>query len=966
MAVVEKRFSEEIEDLSRLKHHYDDLFSSGFSAIDILNESDPDTLAHYGKGHLDGGHSGRYPYGSGEDPYQHEDDLYTRINHMRKVLKMDDIDICNELGFKSKNELGKAYSNARAEHRNNLRERVLSLRQDGYSRQAIADKLGLSGESYVRNLENEALANRTNLTNEKADELRAFVDENKYIDITSGTELQLGITASRMDKVVAKLQEEGYQKMYVKVNQMGTNHQTTIKCLVPPGTTYKELYEHRYDIKYPNQKVVDEDTGRTKLGLEPPVSVSLDRIQVAYAEDGGIEKDGLIELRRGVPDISLGKAQYAQVRIAVNGTHYMKGMARYTDDLPPGIDIRYNSNKHRGTPICGEDKRHTVMKPMSNDPDNPFGATIKGEEDLTMCQKHYTDPVTGEKKTSCINIVNEQGAWDKWRRSLPSQFLSKQPEQLAKKQLDLAYASKLAEHEEIMSLTNPTIKRKLLAEFADGCDKASVDLKAAALPRQAAKVILPYPEISENDIYAPGYREGEQVALVRFPHGGTFEIPTLTVRNKNSPADATIHNAIDAVGINSKVAERLSGADFDGDSVLVIPINDRVRIRTKDPLPGLKGFDTKEAYPGYPGMKLISEKEKNKQMGITTNLITDMTLKGATDEELTRAVKHSMVIIDSEKHGLDWKRSERENRIPELKRKYQTNPETGKRGAGTLISRAKNPVYVPERKEMTGINTVNTDPITGKRIYKYTGDHYTKRWNTTKHTKDGDIDIPHEKVVWKQTKSNQMTETDDAFKLSSGTRMENIYAEHANKLKALANQSRLEYLNTPRLTKNPEAAKTYADEIDILNAKLRDALGNSPRERQAQLRANKVFDEKMKANPDMDKKTQKKIKNQAISESRILTGANKKAVQIEITDREWDAIQAGAISDSALMRILDNTDTEKLKQRAMPRTANAISPGKENKIRAMEASGYSLSEIADSVGLSASTVSNLLNGQSND
>src|SRR5690606_28591941 len=78
---------------------------------------------------------------------------------------------------------------------------------------------------------------------------------------------------------------------------------------------------------------------------KPPVSVNSKRLQVRYGDEGGEAMDGVIELRRGVDDISLGGKNYAQVRIAVDGDRYLKGMAMYADDLPDGVDLRFNTNK---------------------------------------------------------------------------------------------------------------------------------------------------------------------------------------------------------------------------------------------------------------------------------------------------------------------------------------------------------------------------------------------------------------------------------------------------------------------------------------------------------------------------------------------------------------------------------------------------------------------------------------------
>ena len=143
------------------------------------------------------------------------------------------------------------------------------------------------------------------------------------------------------------------------------------------------------------------------------------------------------------------------------------------------------------------------------------------------------------------------------------------------------------EYDEIMSLTNPAVKKKLLDSFADGCDSSAVHLKAAAMPRSSWHVLLPITTMKETEVYAPNYRDGDTVVLIRYPHGGRFEIPELTVNNKNKLANQTIRQAKDAIGIHPDVAKRLSGADFDGDAVLVIPNNNKL---VKDNL----GFENEE------------------------------------------------------------------------------------------------------------------------------------------------------------------------------------------------------------------------------------------------------------------------------------------------------------------------------------------------------------------------------------
>lgn len=668
-------------------------------------------------------HSGRYEYGTGENPYQHEpwysaasgvnknmilDDPESFYKYMKgeKAKGKSDKEIYESLGISSGDYRSKravALENYKAQRN----KKVLELKDKGYSNSKIAEMIGET-EGTVRNILKEPLNNRAAKTNDVVNVLKEFVDKNKYVDVGPGTELYFDITDTRLKSAIQKLKDEGYTVQKIYVDQLGTNNQqTTMSILVPPGVTYSDLTSHQDQIHYLGEKVYDADGKIISAISQTPTSISSDRIMINYAEDGGIMKDGVIELRRGVDDISLGDARYAQVRIAVDGTHYLKGMAVYSDDLPDGVDIRFNTNKHRGTDI------KDVLKKMKDDPNNPFGASIKDEDMLVKAQKYYYDE-DGNKVLSAINVVNEEGDWSNWSKTLSSQFLGKQYVSIAKKQLDLTIKDSTEELEEISKLTNPIIKKKLLAEYADKCDSAAEELQAIGFPGQASKVILPYTDVKETEIYAPNLKDGTQVALVRYPHGGTFEIPILTVNNKSKEANSTIRNAPDAVGINYKTAQQLSGADFDGDTVTVIPLSSSVKIKATKYLEGLKNFDPKESYPKYEGMKVMTESQKQNLMGVASNLITDMTLKGANESEIERAVKHSMVIIDSVKHELNFKQSEKDNGIQELKDLYQNNGGS-KRGSSTLLSRAKSKEIVSEKKKTYGINEYNTDPETGEK-----------------------------------------------------------------------------------------------------------------------------------------------------------------------------------------------------------------------------------------------------------
>lgn len=895
-----------------------------------------DELYHYGTKR----HSGRYPWGSGADPYQRDSNFYNYANELKKN-GLSEKEVADACGLTVKQYRSK-YSNARNEVYAARVSEAQKLKAKGYSNVAIAEKMG-TNESTIRNYLKPQATDRANKTTMTADVLKKAVDKKGYIDVGGGVENQMGVSRNVLDNSIRKLEEEGYTRHYIQTEQMGTGKKTSIMVLAKPNTSYSEVYKNRENIEFPGYH--SSDKGTSYDSLKAPVSISSKRIKINYKEDGGIDKDGVIELRRGVDDISLGNARYAQVRIAVDNSHYLKGMAMYSDNMPEGVDIVFNTNKSKGTPMLGE-KDHSVLKPMKKDSDNPFGATIKGEDRLVMAQRYYIDK-NGKKQQSALNIVNEEGDWNVWRKSLSSQMLSKQSPMLAKKQLKLAYDLKAEEYNEIMSLQNPVIKQQLLEKFADGCDSAAVHLKAAGLPRQASKVILPFPDMKDTEIYAPSFRNGERVCLIRYPHGGTFEIPELTVNNKHKTANSLIHNAKDAVGINPKVAERLSGADFDGDTVLVIPMSG-ANIRTSNSLKGLKDFDPKVAYPAYPGMIRTGDKgsgfNKQRQMGDVSNLITDMTIQGANPNEIAAAVRHSMVVIDAEKHNLNYKQSEIDNNIRALKKKYQGRENAG---ASTLISRASGDKRVPVRKEITSTKNMTPEELKrynrGEKIFRETGETYTN--------KSG-------KEVLRLQKTTKMADTSDAYSLSSGTMIESVYAEHANKLKSLANQARIQSRNTKPIPYSSEAKKKYNKEVSSLNAKLNTALKNRPLERKAQLLANAEVKAVRDANPNLDSDDIKKLKSRALIKARAKTGAGKELIQI--TPSEWEAIQAGAISSNKLKQIINNSDLDTLKQLAMPRDFKGMSPGKVSKAKALEANGYTLAEIADSLGVSTSTIQKAL------
>jgi DNA-binding CsgD family transcriptional regulator len=896
--------------------------------------ADNNTLMHYGILRR----SGRYPWGSGGTTATRSKSFLNYVHDLRNK-GLSELQIAKGFGlFEGHDSEGITTTTLRAltaiaKNESRAADQALATRLSakGMSNSAIGRRMGIN-ESSVRSLLDPSKKNKEDVLTSISNKLQEKVDAGHFVQIGTGIENQMGVSQTRLATAVEILKQKGYVVRNIQVNQLGTaaGQKTTVKVLAPKGTTYGDILRNQDKITLPGS--YSEDGGRTMHDIiQSPVNVSSKRIGVVYGPEGGDKADGVIYVRPGVRDLSLGGARYAQVRIAVDGTHYLKGMAMYKNDLPDGVDLQFHTNK------TSTGNKLDAMKPQK-DETNPFGSTIR--------QKTYTG-ADGKQHLSPMNIVNEEGDWRKWSRTLSSQILSKQPVSLAQRQLGFALTDKREELDQIRQLTNPVVRKKMLQTFGDSAEAASVHLKARALPNQGNHVILPLQSLKPGEVYAPNYNNGERVVLIRHPHGGTFEIPELVVNNRNREGKEALsghgipHAAIDAIGIHPSVAKRLSGADFDGDHVLVIP-NKRGEIKTSPALQRLKNFDPQTEYPGYEGMKVISPRAKQQQMGDVSNLITDMTIKGASHDEIAAAVRHSMVIIDAEKHGLNYKQSAIDNGIASLKAKYQgVRPETGRlKGASTIISRSGHATkMVPEQRLRSVKEGGPIDPRTGEKVYV--------RTNATYVDKNG-------KVKPRLSEAKPILLTKDAHDLSSGTPIEEVYAAHSNAMKALANAARKEALMTGGIEYSPSAAKSYAHTVAKMTADLNIAKKNRPLERQAQLIANLAATARIQANPHIEAADRKKIQAQELQRARARLGAKK--VPVRIDEPEWEAIQAGAITTHKLNDILDNTDLDRVRELATPRAATVVTPAKLSIIKARLASGYTQAEVAESLGIPVSTL----------
>lgn len=958
--------------------------------LSILDGSPDSTCMHIGVARR----SGRYPWGSGENPYQHVDWYSTPGAWLRRVRELE------KMGWKD-SELAERFqlgtvdframrAIAVRETRLDEGQRIKDMLAKNMTYSEVGRQLGIN-ESSVRSKlkwfedqqKPDASSARTT-----ADYLKEAIKElGGPVDVGEGVARKLGITEGRLDQALAIMQNEGYS---VKLGMMDratdpTSNKKIIMKVVGEGELPDKLIrDHIDEIHSLNEmtKRLTEDGEKIRPSFVFPESLDISRLKIIHGDEEGLDKgvtgndkDGLVEIRRGVEDLNIGNKNYAQVRVLVDGDRYIKGMAIYRDgaDMPDGVDIVWNTNKSSSKPDRDILKEVKLGDDGQIDKDNPFGALIREDGGQTYYNDpngKYVDPKTGEKQSlNKVNMTRFEGDWNEWADKVPAQLLSKQPAKLVRDQLDFTIKERQLEFDEIMSIDNPTIRRDQLIKFADSCDTASASLKAAAFPGQKYKVILPLASISDNEVYAPGYQDGQQVALVRYPHGGTFEIPILSVNNKNAEGRRAMTNTpLDAIGINKAVADRLSGADFDGDTVQIIPISDRVNIHSTRPLPGLVGFDPKVEYGTNDGKmegvrymkydkvdpktgKVKTIDNTQKEMGMITNLISDMSLQDAPREDLELAVKHSMVVIDAAKHKLDYKRSEIENHIPELKAKYQgrIDPETGKftTASATIVSRAG----AQASTERT-VGQGHIDPDTGKMVYR--------------------IDtMPNAKGKQRMQQTKQMLTVDNAFELVHNNQnpVEIAYAKYANSLKSFAKKARLEVLKIKEKKRDPEAAREYADEVASLTKKLERSQANQDVERWAQLMANQRVAARKAQDPSLkdDKARLKKLRQQYLSRAREETGA--KRIKITIGDREWEAIQKGAVGHTTLSSILKYADPDDIKQRSMPRSTTGITPALVSRVKLLasygreDKGGYTQAQIADRLGISTSTVTDILNGK---
>lgn len=939
-------------------------------------------LKHYGVKRK----SGRYPW----DPSLHLPKNYKFIEDRDEMKKrgLSDNEIAKQMGLSTTVYRSKV-TIAKEELKQYNMQRISKLQSEGMIIDDIAKTIGTTGQTVrnyldeIKNPNKSARAQRVQ-TEAVADTLEAAVKRSKYIDVGKGVEIQMGISKEKLKSGLNALVESGeYEVHNLRIAQVtDKNNSTPVKVLTKKGVERSEIYKNMDKVRPVEEFAINGDA-RMFQQMERPKSIGWDRVHIRYAipegqkghgtNDDGAMMDGAMFLRPGVKDLNLGKASYAQVRIAVGDTHYLKGMALYGTEemfkgIPKGTDIIFNTNKTANkTP-------QEVLKELKKNPEggapidgpNPFGATVKRQNTLVDSKGNpvYKPGVKdrfGNKvpQIGSVNIVNEEGDWGSWSKALSAQFLSKQPTTVVHERLKATMKQVQDEYESIQKVTNPVIKKQLMESFVSDLESKQVHMKAAAPKGFQGHVILPVPDMKENEVYAPNYKNGEKVVLIRYPHGGRFEIPELTVNNNSVARKMISKDSPDAIGIHPKVASKMSGADFDGDTAYVIP-NNKGKFKSRDSLKELKNFDP-NMYADKPGtFTPITKRYQQTLMGVVSNLITDMTLQGAPSNEIARAVKHSMVVIDAEKHKLNYKRSAEENGIDALMKRYMTHVDKVKYGDLERYNpktRRVDKVIDPDKlkKDLTpGKEYTSASTIISRHKQSVITDGYQVEVPDPKSKSGGT------KMVWRNKKETylvNMVKDANVFLGPNATKTEHHYADYINELKAFKNKVDSEMSGIKMPARDPKAAKIYAEEVLSMKDKVNQVKINRIKERQAQRMAevsSKAEIARRSEDEVLKKDEISRINQQALNKARSMVGAER--TPVTITDDEWDAVQSNAVSGTLLKELVSFMDDSQLKSLATPRANKQMTDARKSKAKALLANGYTIAQVAEALGVSSSTI----------
>ena len=189
------------------------------SYIGSSSMSGKDFLEHYGIRRR----SGRYPWGSGKDPYQSGRDFIGRVEEMRKSgftytdengkKWTGDPAIAKSLGY-STTDFRTVYAIAKDERRSDMVATARRLKEkEGMNNSEIGRKMGIN-ESSVRSLLDPNSESKMKQARETAEFLKKQVDKKKMVDVGAGVERDLNISKEKLDQALFMLQAEGGYEVY--------------------------------------------------------------------------------------------------------------------------------------------------------------------------------------------------------------------------------------------------------------------------------------------------------------------------------------------------------------------------------------------------------------------------------------------------------------------------------------------------------------------------------------------------------------------------------------------------------------------------------------------------------------------------------------------------------------------------------------------------------------------------------
>ena len=192
--------------------------------------------------------SGRYEWGSGENPYQHEPWYNPGSNPKETVKKLKENGLTNsQISEILKNEglnekqASSAMEIKTTQYRNYIkiaREKKLAqdrttaeqLKSRGWSNVAIAERMKVS-EGTVRNLLKPGVEEKANIINNTSTMLKESLNKTGYLDVGLGSERYFGISRDRLRASLQQLKEEGYKIYYIEQTQQGTGKKTNTMVL---------------------------------------------------------------------------------------------------------------------------------------------------------------------------------------------------------------------------------------------------------------------------------------------------------------------------------------------------------------------------------------------------------------------------------------------------------------------------------------------------------------------------------------------------------------------------------------------------------------------------------------------------------------------------------------------------------------------------------------------------------------